>query len=52
MENLIVAIVILAIVAVSVTKIVIEKKRGARCIGCPHSKTGGTGCCCNHSAQE
>ncbi|NLM60436.1 MAG: hypothetical protein GX194_15280 [Clostridium sp.] len=52
MENLVVAIVILAIVAVSVTKIVIEKKRGAKCIGCPVSKSSGGCCCCDHSANE
>jgi len=37
MGNLIVSLVILGILALSITKIVIEKRKGVRCIGCPHS---------------
>lgn len=39
MENIIPVIVILIIVALAVGYIVKEKKSGAKCIGCPHSKT-------------
>ena len=49
MANLIVGIIILAIVIAAIAKIVIEKRKGAKCIGCPHSRTGGSGCGCNHS---
>jgi len=49
MANLIVSIIILAIVIAAIAKIVIEKRRGAKCIGCPYSKTGGSSCGCNHS---
>lgn len=37
MANLIVVLVIVAIVALAVTKIVIDKRKGVKCIGCPHS---------------
>jgi hypothetical protein len=45
MSNIIVILVILAIVCAAITKIVIEKKNGARCIGCPSS--GKSNCNCN-----
>ncbi|HOV27609.1 MAG TPA: FeoB-associated Cys-rich membrane protein [Pseudobacteroides sp.] len=48
MGNVIVILIILAIVAVAIAKIVIEKKRGAKCIGCPHGR-GSSSCSCNHS---
>lgn len=37
MTDIIVLLIIAAIVAAAITKIVIEKKKGARCIGCPTS---------------
>lgn len=37
MGNLIVSLVIVGIIAASITKIVIEKKKGVKCVGCPHS---------------
>ena len=37
MANLIVFIIIALIVTASIRKIVIEKKNGAKCIGCPSS---------------
>ncbi|MFP4660773.1 MAG: FeoB-associated Cys-rich membrane protein [Halanaerobiales bacterium] len=45
MANIIVSIIILAIVAVAIAKIVIEKRKGVKCIGCPYSK-GDSGCSC------
>ena len=36
MANLIVGLVIISIVAMSIRKIVVEKKKGAKCIGCPY----------------
>lgn len=39
MENIIVLLVILGIVSLSISKIVSEKRKGVKCIGCPHSGT-------------
>ncbi|MCH4891022.1 FeoB-associated Cys-rich membrane protein [Acidaminobacter sp. JC074] len=39
MANIIVSLIILGILGLSITKIVIEKRKGVRCIGCPHSGT-------------
>lgn len=48
MANIIVMLIILAIVGLAITKIVIEKRKGVKCIGCPHSgkknKKSGCGC--------
>jgi hypothetical protein len=41
MGNVIVGVVILAIVALATLKIIIEKKKGAKCIGCPYSQSNG-----------
>jgi len=42
-------LIISAIVASAIAKIVIEKRKGNKCIGCPHSQTSGCGCGCIHS---
>ncbi len=39
MENLIPIIIILALVLGATSYIIKQKKDGAKCIGCPHSKT-------------
>ena len=39
MANVIVSLVILGIVGLSIAKIVSEKKKGVKCIGCPYSGT-------------
>lgn len=39
MKDIILIIIILAIVIAAVTKIVIEKRRGNKCIGCPHGQS-------------
>lgn len=46
MANIIVIIIILAIIASAITKVVIEKRSGNKCIGCPHGKSGGSNCGC------
>jgi len=48
MMNLVVVLIILVIVSLSITKIVLEKRRGAKCIGCPHggTKSKNSGCNC------
>lgn len=44
MGNLIVALIILVIVGLSIRKVIVEKKSGAKCIGCPHGKTCSSSC--------
>jgi hypothetical protein len=47
MTNIIVTLIILAIVGAAVAKIIIEKKKGAKCVGCPSSGTSKNNCGCN-----
>ncbi len=44
MDNFIIIAIIVAILGLAISYIVREKKSGAKCIGCPQSKTCG-GCC-------
>ncbi|MFV0344322.1 MAG: FeoB-associated Cys-rich membrane protein [Anaerocolumna sp.] len=44
MVDIIIALIIIAIVGASITKIIIEKKKGAKCIGCPSSGKSSCGC--------
>lgn len=46
MTNIIVILIILAIITGAITKVIIEKRNGAKCIGCPHGKAGSSGCSC------
>ncbi|MGO1369480.1 MAG: FeoB-associated Cys-rich membrane protein [Senegalia sp. (in: firmicutes)] len=48
--NIIVALIILTIIGLSISKIVKEKKRGAKCIGCPHA--GPDNKSCNYEANK
>ncbi|MBQ1255093.1 MAG: FeoB-associated Cys-rich membrane protein [Clostridia bacterium] len=47
-ENIILAVVLLAILGGAITYIVKAKKRGQKCIGCPYSNSCGksAGCSC------
>lgn len=36
MTNIIVGLIIVAILGLAIRKIVVEKKKGAKCIGCPY----------------
>lgn len=47
MGNLIVILVLLGIIGAAIAKIVIEKKKGVKCIGCPSSGTSKNNCGCN-----
>ena len=49
MANIIVMSIILVIIGAAIAKVVIEKRKGAKCIGCPHSQTGSSSCSCNDS---
>lgn len=46
MANIILLIIIIVIIAGAITKVVIEKRSGNKCIGCPHGKSGGSNCNC------
>jgi len=37
MANIIVALVILSILSLSIRKIIVEKRKGVHCVGCPSS---------------
>ena len=47
MSNLIVGLVILLIISGAAGKIISEKKKGAKCIGCPYSNSGEDNCNCS-----
>ncbi|MFT9497689.1 hypothetical protein [Anaerosolibacter sp.] len=47
MTNIIVILVILAIVCAAIGKIVIEKKKGSKCVGCPSGGASKSNCGCN-----
>lgn len=47
MANIIVGTVLLLIIGLSITKVIIEKRKGVKCIGCPHSGNKGSNCSCN-----
>ncbi len=49
MGDIILTLIILAIVGVAVAKIIIEKKKGAKCIGCPSGRTCKSNCNCSLS---
>jgi len=42
MSDIIIALIILVIVGAAIAYIVKEKKRGVKCIGCPHGATCGS----------
>lgn len=44
MGNVIVLFIIILILVASITKVVREKRRGVKCIGCPHSKGCSSNC--------
>lgn len=50
MTDFLVALVVLLIICLAVVYIVKEKKKGAKCIGCPAAGTCGKNakCSCNH----
>lgn len=47
MENIIVTFIIVAILYSSIAKIRKEKKKGVKCIGCPHGGTSKGNCGCD-----
>jgi hypothetical protein len=51
MADLIIVAIIALIVAAASAYIYREKKRGAKCIGCPSAKTCGGSCGCGGNSQ-
>lgn len=47
MANIIVTLVLLTIISAAIAKIIVEKKKGAKCIGCPYSENSKSNCSCN-----
>lgn len=47
MSNIIVTLVILGIICAAIAKIVIEKKKGSKCIGCPSGSKSKSSCDCD-----
>lgn len=52
MTNLIVALVIILIISGAAAKLIIEKKKGAKCIGCPYSQSEKDSCSCSIVNEE
>ena len=57
MENFIIIGIVAVIIAAAVIYIVRAKKKGQKCIGCPHGgncskNNASSGCCCGDSANE
>ncbi len=46
MMNIVVSLIIIVIISLSITKVVKEKRKGAKCIGCP-SAGSNSNCSCN-----
>lgn len=48
MANFVVILIIVAILSGATAKLVSEKKKGAKCVGCPYSgQAGGSACSCH-----
>jgi len=47
MSNTIVILIISGIICAAIAKIIIEKKKGVKCIGCPSSGSNKSNCGCN-----
>ncbi|HAX73660.1 MAG TPA: FeoB-associated Cys-rich membrane protein [Firmicutes bacterium] len=48
MSDFIVSLIIVIIMGAALLKIVSEKKKGSKCMGCPHSKSSEKRCGCQH----
>ena len=47
MANIIVTLIILSIITLSISRIIIEKRRGSKCVGCPLSRS-----CSSHKMEK
>lgn len=44
MENIVILLVIAVIIGLSISKVISEKRKGVKCIGCPHGKSCSSSC--------
>ena len=51
-DDIIAAIAIVIIIGLAIFYIVREKRRGAKCIGCPHSDSCGKSCSCGTRSKD
>lgn len=52
MSNLIVILILTVIIGSSIAKIFTEKKKGAKCIGCPYSGLETKNCSCSQKKSK
>jgi hypothetical protein len=52
MVNIVVAIIIVVIIAGAILKLVNEKRKGNKCVGCPYSEKGNAYCSCNKNSRD
>lgn len=52
MYNIIVILIILSIVTLSILKIISEKRKGSKCVGCPYSSEKSEKCGCSTSYKD
>lgn len=52
MGNIVVLLIIAVIVGLSIWKVVSEKRKGVKCIGCPHSKSCSSNCSSNLTLKK
>jgi radical SAM protein with 4Fe4S-binding SPASM domain len=50
--DIIVILSIVLIIGAALSYIIIAKRRGARCIGCPYAKSCGGKCPCSHTKED
>jgi hypothetical protein len=46
LTDLIIVLIIAAVIVGAITKLVIDKKKGVRCSGCPYSELSNQSCSC------
>lgn len=51
-DDIIAAIAIVVIIGLAIGYIVKEKRRGTRCIGCPHAGSCSKSCSCGTKSQD
>lgn len=52
MGNITVVLIILAVLSGATAKIISEKRKGTKCIGCPYGKAANGNCSCQISKDD
>jgi hypothetical protein len=50
--DIVLTVIIMAILIAAVFAIIAEKRKGAKCAGCPYSHSGRSGCSCGNSKKR